>query len=140
MIMVFCLSQLSTGSVLCRKLYNSWFSDLDDLPHVEGGPSLAGCILLSIASILVPSGYNQDRRLGHTHGRGWKLVVVSWLGGGVRLATVISHALSNPIPNTFTVLQDPNMHITIPKTLLDLYVHGKQLSVDQPEIKISIEV
>lgn len=137
--------QLSSGGRLCQKWYHYWVGDDDFSSHPRsdpGGPNLAACILLSIASVFVPCGYNQDRALGHAHGRGWKLVIVSWLGYVAVLATVISHALSFYVPNKYTGLLNVDMKMEIPKTAINVNIPnvlgGTRFGFVQPKMRMEV--
>jgi len=137
--------QLSSGGRLCQKWYHHWVGEDDLVGHPRsepGGPSLAACILLAIASIFVPCGYNQDRELGHAHGKGWKLVIVSWLGYVAVLSTVISHALSFYVPNKYTGLLNVDMKMEIPKTAINVNIPdmmgGTKFGFVQPKMRMQM--
>jgi len=90
----------------------------------------------------VPCGYNQDRELGHAHGKGWKLVIVSWLGYVAVLSTVISHALSFYVPNKYTGLLNVDMKMEIPKTAINVNIPdmmgGTKFGFVQPKMRMQM--
>merc|ERR1712098_1013740 len=105
----------SLCSSLCRKLAQiSQVVEESSYPHK--GPGLIGCLLLSIANVLVPAGYSRDRELSHVRAVGCRLLLITWLGSVLVLFLVTNHCLATDIPNIFTGLAPVDMSMIMPKT------------------------
>ncbi len=46
--------------------------------------------------------FNSDVKMGHVTGRGWRLILVNAVGAVVILCTVVSTAIVQYVPNTFS--------------------------------------
>ena len=104
--------QLSARDSLCSKLFRRLLGEGGaGRPGRPAGPleGGAGQLLLSLANLLVPCGYT-------ARGRGWRLVLVCWLGAALIHGLVIYQSVISYVPNTYTGLAPVDMNMIIPKT------------------------
>jgi len=105
--------QLGSGQTVCGRVCRAALG----VPGKERGPcSVVQGLLLSLANIVVPAGYNRDRRLGHCMGRSWCVVIVSWIGGFALHGLIIHQTIIREIPNVYTGLAPVDMSMLMPKT------------------------
>lgn len=133
-----CLSvQLASNFTVCGKMCRNLFGDFGG-ERSKPESRMSSSLLLSLGGILVPCGYNRDRELGHSSGQGWRLIFVNWLGSLAVISVIISHAMSQYIPNTYTGLSSVNMQMTLPKTDITVRTGGTHLELQLPETFMSM--
>lgn len=135
--------QLGTGETVCGRLCRKVLGDTLDDRSSRFGPGVSGALLLSIGNVLVPIGYNKDLSLGHCLGKGWRLVVVGWIGTVLVHSLVIHHCIVSDVPNLYTGLAPVDMSMIMPKTGLAVQVPdvvgGINLKVILPQTKMTME-
>jgi len=149
--LLFCVAalgvQLGAGqsmcSSICRKLVASVSQDDESASTSCQGPGVIGCLLLSVANVLVPAGYSRDHQLGHVKSAGGRLLVVTWLGSISIICLVINHSLATDIPNTYTGLAPVDMSMIMPKTGLavnipNMALGGLDLKLVLPKTKMTM--
>lgn len=133
-----CLSvQLASNFTLCGQLCRKLFGDFGG-NREKPESHVSSSLLLSLGGVLLPCGYNRDRQLGHSSGRGWRLIFLNWFGNLLVLSLVLSHAMSQYIPNTYTGLSSVNMQMVLPKTDITVRTGGTHLELQLPETFMSM--
>ena len=145
--LLFCVSalgvQLGSGETVCGRLCRKLLGAQVEDRRVNSGPGAVGALLLSIANVFVPAGYNRDVSLGHCLGRTWRMLMVGWVGTVVVHTLVIHHAIVSDIPNVYTGLAPVDMSMVMPKTDLAVniphMVGGLNLKLVLPQTKMAME-
>jgi len=133
--------QLGSGQTVCGRVCRAALG----VPGKERGPcSIVQGLLLSLANIVVPAGYNRDRRLGHCMGRSWCVVIISWIGGFLLHGLVINQTIIGEIPNVYTGLAPVDMSMLMPKTGLAVNLPnalggGFNMKVVLPRTKMTMD-
>jgi len=128
--------QLSSNYTVCGRIFRLIFGDTNG--SEEKKCSIFSSLLLSIGGVILPLGYSRDLKLGHVSGQGWRLILVNSIGALAILSTVVSTAIVQYVPNTFsgkalvsTLLNLAEMEITV-KT------GGKEITMAMPKTQINI--
>lgn len=145
--LLFCVSalgvQLGAGETVCGRLCRKVLGDQVEERRVNSGPGVVGALLLSVANVVVPAGYNRDVSLGHCLGRGWRMLLVGWVGTILVHTLVIHHSLVSDVPNVYTGLAPVDMSMIMPKTGLAVniphMVGGLNLKLVLPQTKMTME-
>jgi len=145
--LLFCVSalgvQLGAGETVCGRLCRKVLGDQVEDRRVNSGPGVVGALLLSIANVAVPAGYNRDVSLGHCLGRAWRMLMVGWVGTVLVHTLVMHHAIVSDIPNVYTGLAPVDMSMIMPKTGLAVniphMVGGVNLKLVLPQTKMTME-
>jgi len=145
--LLFCVSalgvQLGAGETVCGRLCRKMLGDEVEPRRENSGPGVIGALLLSVANVVVPTGYNRDVSLGHCLGKGWRLLVVGWVGTVLVHTMVINHSIVSDVPNTYTGLAPVDMSMIMPKTGLAVNIPkmagGLNLKLVLPRTKMTME-
>eukprot|EP00092_Neocalanus_flemingeri_P029745 GFUD01032293.1.p1 GENE.GFUD01032293.1~~GFUD01032293.1.p1 ORF type:complete len:528 (-),score=150.93 GFUD01032293.1:133-1716(-) len=145
--LLFCVSalgvQLGAGETVCGRLCRKVLGDQEEPRRENSGPGVVGALLLSVANVAVPAGYNRDVSLGHCLGRGWRMLIVGWVGTILVHTLVIHHSIVSDVPNTYTGLAPVDMSMIMPKTGLAVNIPnmagGLNLRLVLPQTKMTME-
>jgi len=128
--------QLSSNYTICGRLFRAVFGDnsVDD----EKRCSIFNSLLLSIGGVILPVGYASDTKLGHVTGRGWRLILVNAIGAVAILCTVVSTAIVQYVPNSFSVKALVSTFLAMNEMEITLKTGGKEISVAMPKHQIQV--
>jgi len=145
--LLFCVSaigvQLGAGETVCGRVCRKMLGDEVEPRRRDAGPGVTGSLLLSLANVAVPAGYNRDVSMGHCQGKGWRVLVVGWVGTILVHTLVIHHSVVADVPNIYTGLAPVDMSMIMPKTGLAVnipnMVGGFDLKLVLPQTKMTME-
>jgi len=145
--LLFCVSalgvQLAMGETVCGRICRKALGENVGERPSRSGTGIPGSLLLSVANVLVPTGYNRDSSLGHCLGRGWRMLLVGWIGTVCVHGMIMNHSIASDVPNVYTGLAPVDMSMIMPKTGLAVnipqMVGGINLKVVLPKTKMTME-
>lgn len=128
--------QLSSNYTICGRLFRAVFGDktVEDEKEI----SIFNSLLLSIGGVVMPVGYAGDVKMGHVTGRGWRLILVNAVGAVVILCTVVSTAIVQYVPNTFSVKALVSTFLAMNEIEISVRTGGKEISMQMPKTQISV--
>lgn len=139
--LMFCISalsvQLSARESLCVRLCRRMVGNTDqDSRHVTVMDGLAGMLVMSLANVFLPCGYA-------INSRGWRMLVVCWIGAIVVHGMVIHQTIISHVPNTYMGLAPVDMNVAIPKTGIGLdvprVIGGIKMFLKLPRTEMKME-
>jgi hypothetical protein len=97
-------------------------------------------LLLSVASIIVPSGYTNDVKSHHPRIKGGLYIMLNFIVNMSILGVTLGYTILHRVPNTIhgVSLPNPSIKVEVPSSKIIVETGGMDVAVNLPNTKIDL--
>ena len=96
-------------------------------------------LLISFASIVVPSGYSNDYKMHHPRIKGGLYLILNYLVNMTIMGVSLGYTILHRVPNDFhgIHLKNPSINVNIPDVGIGIGIGGNVIKIKMPQNKVS---
>lgn len=97
-------------------------------------------LLISFASIVVPSGYSNDYKMHHPRIKGGLYLILNYLVNMTIMGVSLGYTILHRVPNDFhgIHLKNPSINVNIPDVGIGIGIGGNVIKIKMPQNKVDL--